>query len=111
MPISFSSVPKQLRFTKFGPVSQINIQAHPISAETRKNVAGIMRECQAVATAHNLPVAFSCELENGTFSRHTFLPEGKINQINNLILSCQLSSAVIKKQVNLNGTSNAIHAS
>lgn len=73
----YRQVPRQLRLVRFGPVSQVDIQASPICAESRDDPAGIARECQAVANAHGLPVRFSCELRSGEVSRHAFYPETK----------------------------------
>ncbi len=71
------SVPRQLSLVRFGPVSQIDIQAFPICAESKDDPAGIARECQAVATASGLIVRFSCELSGSSnhTSRHAFYPE------------------------------------
>jgi hypothetical protein len=57
----------------FGPVTQHDIIAHPINSEARDDPAGIMRECQAVANAHQLPVRFSCETTKG-ISKFVFYP-------------------------------------
>jgi hypothetical protein len=71
---SSNLIPTSGRFVRFGPVSQVNVQASPLYAETRDNPAECARECQEIANAHGLPVAFSCETMQGTF-RHTFRPE------------------------------------
>lgn len=70
----FASVPRRLALVSFGPVSQVNISAHPICAESKDNPAGIARECQQIANAYRLPVRFSCEWTSGS-DAHTFNPE------------------------------------
>lgn len=69
-----NAVPTQTAHVRFGPVSQVNIQASPLNAEAREDPAAIAQECQAIADEHRLPVAFSCELLRGGVSRHVFYP-------------------------------------
>lgn len=69
-----TSIPRRVGNVRFGPVSQVNVQASPVNAEAKDDPADLMRSCQAVANAYGLPVVFSCETRNGT-SRHTFYPD------------------------------------
>jgi len=65
-------MPLSDKFTNFGPVSQVNIMAHPKKSET--NPAAVAAECQCWANFHNLPVVLVCESLSGPTFRHTFYP-------------------------------------
>lgn len=69
-----TSIPRRVGNVRFGPVSQVNVQASPVNADAKDDPADLMRTCQAVATAYGLPVAFSCETNRGV-SRHKFYPD------------------------------------
>ncbi len=73
MKLSRHIVPRYLDLVQFGPVSQVNILAQPIRAESKDDPAGIARECQAIADFYRLPVVFACETSAGS-SQHTFTP-------------------------------------
>jgi len=68
-------VPRQMDYVQFGPVSQVDIQAKPICAESRDNPAAIARECQLIADEFKLPVVLSVELWQGGWDKFTFKPQ------------------------------------
>lgn len=69
-----TSIPRRVGNVRFGPVSQVNVQASPVNTEAKDDPADLMRSCQAVANLSGLPVVFSCETRDG-ISRHHFYPD------------------------------------